>query len=142
MNINIFSYLCTENNKDMKTEDELKIELEKAEDEYDEKFSNMPPNLSFSEFKNYLKDVSDKCCSLSRSYRLIKTPIFEELSTYGTIMSLKDFVDCCNCGGFIDYDGSGNYIRNGQMSDITIFPSDVKSNMIRKDFDEIIWFNR
>lgn len=124
------------------TEEELEIELEKASDEYDEKFANMPLNLSYPEFQEYLKDVSDKYNSISKSYRLIKTPNYKEIPTYGTLMTLNEFVDCCKSGGFIDYDGSGNYVKNGQMSNIAILPSDVKSNMIRKDFDEIIWFNR
>jgi hypothetical protein len=57
-------------------------------------------------------------------------------------MTLKEFVSTCKCGGFIDYDGSGNYIKDGKMSDIDIFPSDVKTNLYRHDFDQIIWFNR
>lgn len=126
----------------MKTEKELEIDLEKASEEYDEKFANMPLNLSYPEFQEYLKDVSDKYNSISKSYRLIKTPNYEEIPTYGTLMSLNEFVDCCKSGGFIDYDGSGNYVKNGQMSNITILPSDVKLNMVRKDFDQIIWFNR
>lgn len=126
----------------MKTEKELEIDLEKASEEYDEKFANMPLNLSYPEFQEYLKDVSDKYNSISKSYRLIKTPNYEEIPTYGTLMPLNEFVDCCKSGGFIDYDGSGNYVKNGQMSNITILPSDVKLNMVRKDFDQIIWFNR
>ena len=126
----------------MKTEKELEIDLEKASEEYDEKFANMPLNLSYPEFQEYLKDVSDKYNSISKSYRLIKTPNYKEIPTYGTLMPLDQFVDCCKSGGFIDYDGSGNYVKNGQMSNITILPSDVKLNMVRKDFDQIIWFNR
>lgn len=126
----------------MKTEKELEIDLEKASEEYDEKFANMPLNLSYPEFQEYLKDVSDKYNSISKSYRLIKTPNYKEIPTYGTLMPLNEFVDCCKSGGFIDYDGSGNYVKNGQMSNITILPSDVKLNMVRKDFDQIIWFNR
>jgi hypothetical protein len=45
------------------------------------------------------------------------------------------------CDGFIDDDGSGNYMKDGLVSDISIYPSDIESGLI-KDFDSIIWFNR
>jgi len=66
----------------------------------------------------------------------------EDLPTYGDVMPLTEFIENVECGGFIDYDGSGNYVKDGKMSNITIYPSDVKHNMVRKDFDTIIWFNR
>jgi hypothetical protein len=47
-----------------------------------------------------------------------------------------------NYGGFIDYDGIGNYATNTQMSNIEIYPSDIKSGTYRKDFTHIVWFNR
>lgn len=126
-----------------KTEEELEIEFEKASNEYDEKFANLPLNLSYSEFQENMKEVSDKYASISRLYRLVKTPTYkDELPNYGDVMTLKDFVSCCKCGGFIDYDGSGNYMKDGKISNINILPSDVKYGMVRKDFDQIIWFNR
>lgn len=45
-------------------------------------------------------------------------------------------------GGFIDYDGSGNYARDGKMSNISIYPSDVNRKAIRRDFDTVVWFNK
>jgi hypothetical protein len=65
-----------------------------------------------------------------------------ELPDYGDVMTLEHFIENVKDGGFIDYDGFGNYVKDGKMSNIEIYPSDVKHNMIRKDFDTIIWFNR
>jgi len=57
-------------------------------------------------------------------------------------MPLDKFIDFVKEGGFIDYDGFGNYVKNNEISDIEIYPSDLKYHSIRKDFDTIIWFNR
>jgi hypothetical protein len=43
-------------------------------------------------------------------------------------MSLESFIDCD--GGGID--GSGNYMKDGLVSDISIYPSDIESGLIRK----------
>jgi hypothetical protein len=55
-------------------------------------------------------------------------------------MSLESFIENCDGGGFIDDDGSG--IMKTVWLDISIYPSDIESGLIRKDFDSIIWFNR
>ena len=78
---------------------------------------------------------------LSKEYRLIKPYELKELSG-GDVMSLQHFIDCCESGGFIDYDGYGYYVKDGKESDIYIYPSDVKAGKVRKDFDTVVWFNR
>lgn len=126
----------------MKTQEELEKELKIAQDEASEKFNKMPLDLGYNEYQKYVGDIYNKVNSVDRELRMIKTPTFSKLPTYGDVMDLEDFIDNCKSGGFIDYDGSGNYVRDGRKSDITIYPSDVEYNMIRKDFDQIIWFNR
>ena len=79
---------------------------------------------------------------LSRAKRMNMEITLSEIPTYGDRMSLKDFIECVECGGFIDYDGSGNYLEGEQMTNIIILPSDIKHNSIRKEFAEIIWFNK
>jgi hypothetical protein len=44
-------------------------------------------------------------------------------------MSLESFIDC-DGGGFID--GSGNYMKDGLVSDISIYPSDIESGFNKK----------
>ena len=126
----------------MKTEEQLRHELEIAENEHHERFNSAPEGMDFNEFTDYMSGVNEKCSRISRELRMIQTPVFDELSTFGDVMSLKDFIDYVNSGGFIDYDGYGHYVRDGKESDITIKPSDVSYGKIRKDFDTIIWFNR
>ena len=125
-----------------KLEKELLGELEKARDASQEAFNNAPPDLLFQDFNDYMEETSKKVTEASRKYRMVKTPKFYEISTFGSVMSLEDFKDCVKSGGFIDYDGWGYYVKDGMESDIVISPSDVKHGAVRKDFDTIIWFNR
>jgi hypothetical protein len=125
--------------------DEIKQELEIARDEYDKAFKNLPmdENYSFKKMEEDLKPYTDKVSKLSKLYRL-NCPItkYREIPTYGDVMSIDDFIGYCKSGGFIDYDGHGNYCTEDKMTDIVILPSDVKVEMVRKDFEKIIWFNR
>jgi hypothetical protein len=125
--------------------DEIKQELDIARDEYDKAFKNLPidENYSFKKLEEDLKPYSDKVSELSKLYRLNR-PInkIEEIPTYGDVMSLNKFIRYCKLGGFIDYDGYGNYCTEDKMTDIVILPSDIKAGLYRKDFKKIIWFNR
>ena len=89
-----------------------------------------------------LEPYYKKYSKLKRELRYIMNYDLSELPDYGDVMTLEHFIENVKDGGFIDYDGFGNYVKDGKMSNIEIYPSDVKHNMIRKDFDTIIWFNR
>lgn len=102
----------------------------------------MPLGKDWKEVEACMKPYSDKVDDLSRQYRMVKIPTYKDCPKYGDKMDLIDFIDTCKDGGFIDYDGSGNYMKDGKMSDISIYPSDVKFNSIRKDFDTMVWFNK
>ena len=127
---------------------EIEVQLEAVRKEICEKEQNDPylhtdPATSWTNFCKYMKPEWDRQAKLDREKRLLMTPEFErDVPDYGDVMSLKDFIECCKDGGFIDYDGSGTYAKDGKLSNISIFPSDVKHNSVRKDFDTIIWFNR
>lgn len=120
----------------------LEKEFEAAEAEYSKVFSLSIDGVSIEEYMARLEPYREKCQEIDRKIRMLKNPIFEPIPDYGDVMSLETFIECCKSGGFIDYDGSGNYAKDGQMSDISIHPSDVDVNMIRKDFDTVVWFNR
>ena len=70
------------------------------------------------------------------------TPEFRDLSDVGDVMSLEDFVMNVKDGGFIDYDGSGRYVRDGKESNISIYPSDIRYDSVRDDFDSVAWYNK
>lgn len=127
---------------------EIEAELEIVREEIREKEKNDPylntdPATSWTNFCKYMKPEWDRQARLDRERRLLMTPEFErDLPDYGDVMSLKDFIEYCKDGCFIDYDGSGTYAKDGKLSNISIYPSDVEYNSIRKDFDTIVWFNK
>jgi hypothetical protein len=65
-----------------------------------------------------------------------------KIPDYGSHMLLKDFVDCCNDGVFIDYDGAGYYATETEESDICANPSDIVCGNIRTDFSHVMWYNK
>lgn len=128
--------------------DKLKesIDLEKeyldAEEEYFQawrEFSSIP---DYKEVEQKMKPYADKVNECSRKYRLIKIPKLKPIPDYGDLMTLEEFINCVNSDGFIDYDGHGRYSDEINMTDIIIYPSDIKNNSVREDFTHIVWFNK
>jgi hypothetical protein len=97
---------------------------------------------SYEDWISQLEPEQSRIDELSRKMRLIQIPEFQEIPDYGDVMTLEDFVECCKDGGFIDYDGSGNYATEDKMTDIKVYPNDIITNMYRKDFPKVVWFNR
>lgn len=120
---------------------ELKIEIEVLQKVIDKKEENDPCD-TWVAFSAYMKPEWDKLSMLDAEHRQLIEPEYSELPKYGDVMSLKDFIENVKCGGFIDYDGSGNYVKDGKMSNIDVYPSDVSKGRLRKEFDTIIWFNK
>lgn len=106
-------------------------------------------DIHIMSFEDFIKDLDNKARptrlklgKLSRARRLIISPVMEEMSDYGDLMTIHEFENHCKCGGFIDYDGFGRYATETKESNIEIYPSDVKHKSVRKDFSHVIWFNR
>lgn len=60
---------------------------------------------------------------------------------FGDLMTVKDFLEACDQGAFIDYDGSGHPVKDGKMmSGFRVIPS--KRSEIPKDATHIMWFNK
>ena len=97
----------------------------------------------FQEYLDFINPETERLAELRREKQMLKTPeLKRDIPEYGDVMSLQDFVDAVKDGGFIDYDGSGEYVKDGKMSGIAIHPSDVQYGAVRDDFDTIVWFNR
>jgi hypothetical protein len=88
------------------------------------------------------KTEEEEYAKLSRQSRVICDAELHEWSGKGKMMTLNDFVKNVSSGGFIDYDGSGNYSDGIKESDVCIYPSDVEVGNYRKDFTHVIWYNR
>lgn len=57
------------------------------------------------------------------------------------VYTIEEFVQACECGAFIDYDGWGYPVKNNFADDsIVIQPSNLSA--IPKDATHIDWYNR
>jgi hypothetical protein len=123
--------------------EQIEKEIDELEDflsENDDKF--MKETSDVYGYMEKREPYTKKINKLDRERRLIMPAVISGDVKAGNDMSLEHFIECCNSGGFIDYDGFGRYVKDGKEYDIDIYPSDVKHNSIRKDFDRIVWFNR
>lgn len=121
----------------------LQTEMETLSAKIDETQNNCAnQKLSWDQYVAASKPLRDAYNKAYDEYRLLQTPEMEPIPSYGDHMTMEHFVNCCQVGGFIDYDGSGQYATATEMSDIIVEPSDIKSGVYRKDFTHVVWFNR
>lgn len=58
------------------------------------------------------------------------------------VLTVEEFMDCVNCGGFIDYDGCGYPAKDNYYDrDLVIKPSNANKT-IPIDATHIVWINR
>lgn len=125
-------------------------ELEQKMDDLDEQINTrfnqlLLDGVDYKDIDGALKPLRKQLNALSRIHRvLLPRPekILTNISDYGDLMTMEAFIDTCECGGFIDYDGIGRYATETQESDIEILPSDITMGVYRKDFSHVVWFNR
>ena len=126
-------------------------EIEKMEKEIrkilKEKDSKWDFNKDYNEYLEYLEKETDELDSLSREKRMLMEPEFEIYNKRnGDLFTMEHFIENCERGCFIDYDGHGDYAKemDGKMmvSDIGICPSDIENNEYRKDFTHVVWYNK
>lgn len=124
--------------------EQIEKEIDALEDflsENDDKF--IKETNGIDEYMEKVRPYRSKINTLDRERRLIMpAEISRDIKEDDDVMSLKEFIECCKSGGFIDYDGHGSYVKDGKRYNVDIYPSDVENNAIRKDFDTIVWFNR
>lgn len=66
-----------------------------------------------------------------------------DFSKYGDFMAVPDFLDYCDGGSFIDYDGSGHLATKNGESLVTIFPSKARKTLSQNPWaTHVMWFNR
>jgi hypothetical protein len=122
--------------------EKIQKDIEEYKKLYNEILQNVDKYNSLEKYQLALAPYQKKLDELSRELRMIMPYELSELPNYGDVMALNDFIETVKSGGFIDYDGFGSYVKDGKETNITIYPSDVKYNAIRKEFDTIIWFNK
>jgi hypothetical protein len=98
---------------------------------------------TYDEYEIAIAPFQAKLRSLDRELRMIMPyELMNEIAADDDVMTIKEFISAVKSGGFIDYDGYGRYVKDGKKTNITILPSDVKYQAIRKDFNTIVWFNK
>lgn len=117
--------------------EELSRERDKALDE------QMGKTFNYSKYEDIVKPYNKKIMEWSRQQRMNMKCILEDpVDIDDHLMKIEDFIKACQKGFFINYDGYGCYVKDGKKTNIEIYPSDIKCNSIRKEFKEIVWFNR
>jgi len=56
------------------------------------------------------------------------------------VMTVEEWLESCEFGGFIDYDGYGSPMKDGKVARMTISPS--RRHLVPKDATHIEWYNR
>ena len=98
---------------------------------------------TYDEYEIAIAPFQAKLRSLDRELRMIMPyELMNEIAADDDVMTIKEFINEVKSGGFIDYDGYGRYVKDGKKTNITILPSDVKYQAIRKDFNTMVWFNK
>lgn len=124
------------------TVEQIDAEIERLQQKISDKDAIWDYTNPYNAYCEYVSPEEHQIESLDRTRRMIMTYELDDLPDYGDVMPLKNFIESCKSGSFIDYDGHGFYVKDGKKSNIKIIPSDVFHNAIRPDFDTIIWYNR
>lgn len=60
----------------------------------------------------------------------------------GDLMTVNEYLENVECGGFIDYDGHGHPVKdNMEDGNLYVYPSQGDQN-IPMDATHVVWFNR
>jgi hypothetical protein len=123
--------------------EELEEFLESKDEEFRGEFNHSNPQKSYDVYSRLREPYTSRLDILYREQRLIMPAVAQEdVEEDDDVMSLEEFIRCCECGGFIDYDGFGRYVKDGKTYNVEIYPSDVFHKSLRTDFDTIVWYNR
>ena len=109
--------------------------------------TNMPDmndlNLWHKRYNEICSPFWKEMGGLSRTKRMqMKCVLGDKVPEFGDLMTLQHFIECVECGGFINSDGYGTYVKNGRLTNISILPSDIRYGTIRREFTEIVWYNK
>jgi len=61
---------------------------------------------------------------------------------YSDHMLLDEFIKAVKEGCFIDWDGSGYYATENEMSDKPAIPSGIAKGIVDHTFTHVVWFNK
>lgn len=64
-----------------------------------------------------------------------------ELPDYGDVMSASAWLESCEAGLFIDYDGHGHPAKDGKMDESIVLKPSQRQDL-PKDATHVVWFNK
>ena len=65
------------------------------------------------------------------------------LPKYGDLLTINEFQEDVESGSFIDYDGQGDLVKDGMLSDIVIYPSTMDLTLLEHpEATHVMWYNR
>jgi HSP90 family molecular chaperone len=97
--------------------------------------------LSFNDFIEKAKDVSEEIFYISKEMRLKQNPIMEYGKVWnGVTLTIEQFINECNNGMFTDDSCNAYYATDNAKSNILAKPSDFIYDYYRKDFTHVIVF--
>ena len=123
------------------TKEELKAKVEylrelcsNIEDEYIKAGRSWDEYRENPSVKEYWKTLAE--------YRLVQDYTLKPINKdSGSFMTLDEFKRLAGIF-FSDYDGSGYYATETQVSSVPCVPSDIYNGYVRKDFTHVMWYNK
>ena len=86
-------------------------------------------------------DISLEFLESLKAEDRLKEATMRDIPDTRDYMTMAEFIENVECGGFTDYDGFGKYATAGKMSDIVVRPSDVPDNL-HAEYSHVVWFNK
>ncbi len=80
--------------------------------------------------------------SVSHSYNGFKERWEPFKKGNGDLIQIDVFINTCEKGGFINYDGFAMYSDGEKVSNIEIRPSDVVDGRVLRCYSHVVWYNR
>ena len=122
---------------------QLKAEIAKQERLFYIAVGSASKYDTYDEYEIAIAPFQAKLRALDRELRMIlPCELIDEIDSDDDVMTIKEFINAVKSGLFVDTDGYGRYVKDNKKTNITISPSDVKYQAIRKDFNTIVWFNK
>lgn len=64
-----------------------------------------------------------------------------EVPDYADVFTIEEFEAACRSHCFTDYDGSGNYVRDGELYESVCCKS-IANGEIDHNYTHVAWFNK
>jgi hypothetical protein len=121
----------------------------------EENIFEMPPHVYLRHLADRIHnnvppmyDVDQEDCDRLRDIASTLDPAvleadWSDIPDYADVMSVDEWLHAVECGGFIDYDGHGYYVRDDKMDRNQLAkPSTAKEQPPKEGYTHVAWFNR